>query len=367
MIMNCQIFSDFPDHRVTGRCHYSISDLLTISLLTYLCGGEDYVDMSEFARLRAREFGLLGGNVTSPSPDTFERLMSAVDPAELDRCLREHGKAFLAELDEKQIAIGGKMLRGSAPKARGKKGDYIMSAYVTENHLTVGQEALKGKENEAKAIPRLLESLDVGGATVSIDAAGTQVEIAEAILGRDAHYFLAVKDNQPSLHEAAIDAFLYGKVSDTSTEMECGLGRIEERTCRIAGAENIEDGEVRGRWPGLRTIVEVTSRVTSGESVITSVRHYISDEDYPKAAYYAMLARGHWEIENQLHWHLDVTFHEDACRARKGFAAQNLSTVRKLALQILKAHNDKKSIRKRIFSAALSQHYLFDVLLNAKI
>ena len=173
--------------------------------------------------------------------------------------------------------------------------------------------------------------------------------------------------DQPSLHEAVIDAFLYGKVSDTSTEMECDHGRIEERTCRIAGAENIEDGEVRGRWPGLRTIVEVTSRVTSGESVTTSVRHYISDEDYPKAAYYAMLARGHWGIENQLHWHLDVTFHEDACRARKGFASQNLSTVRKLALQILKAHNDKKSIRKRIFSAALSQHYLFDVLLNAKI
>ena len=246
--MNCQIFADFPDHRVTGRCHYSISDLLTISLLTYLCGGEDYVDMSEFAHLRAREFGLLGGSETSPSPDTFERLMSAVDPAELDRCLREHGKAFLAELNEKQIAIDGKRLRGSAPKARGKNGDYIMSAYVTENHLTVGQEALKGKENEAKAIPRLLESLDVGGATVSIDAAGTQVEIAEAILGRDAHYFLAVKDNQPSLHEAVIDAFLYGKVSDTSTEMECDHGRIEERTCRIAGAEKCAaDGRGSGR------------------------------------------------------------------------------------------------------------------------
>ena len=254
MIMNCQIFADFPDHRVTGRCHYSISDLLTIALLTYLCGGEDYVDMSEFAHLRARKFGLLGGNETSPSPDTFERLMSAVDPAELDRCLREHGKAFL-----------------------------------------------------------------------------------------------------------------YGKVSDTSTEMEGDHGRIEERTCRISGAENIEDEDVRGRWPGLRTIVEVTSRVTSGESVTTSVRHYISDEDYPKAAYYAMLARGHWGIENQLHWHLDVTFHEDACRARKGFAAQNLSTVRKLALQIVKSHNDKKSIRKRIFRAALSQDYLFDMLLNAKI
>lgn len=98
MIMNCQIFANFPDHRVTGRCHYSISDLLTIALLTYLCGEEDYVDMSEFAQRRAREFGLLGGVETSPSPDTFERLMSAVDPVELDRCLREHGKAFLADL-----------------------------------------------------------------------------------------------------------------------------------------------------------------------------------------------------------------------------------------------------------------------------
>ena len=367
MIMNCQIFANFPDHRVTGRCHYSISDLLAIALLTYLCGGEDYVDMSEFAHLRARDFGLLGDNGSTPSPDTFERLMSAVDPVELDICLREHGKAFLADLNEKQIAIDGKRLRGANPKGRGKNGDYIMSAYVTENHLLVGQEVLEGKENEMKAIPRLLESLDAKGATVSIDAAGTQVEIAEAILGREAHYFLAVKDNQPSLHEAVTDAFLYGKVSDTSTEMDGDHGRIEERTCRISGAENIEDEDVRGRWPGLRTIVEVTSRVTSGESVTTSVRHYISDEDYPKAAYYAMLARGHWGIENQLHWHLDVTFHEDACRARKGFAAQNLSTVRKLALQIVKSHNDKKSIRKRIFRAALSQDYLFDMLLNAKI
>ena len=239
--------------------------------------------------------------------------MSAVDPAELDRCLREHGKAFLAELDEKQIAIDGKMLRGSAPEGQGQEGG-LHNERVRHGESPYGRSGGSegGRRTKRRRYPRLLESLDVGGATVSIDAAGTQVEIAEAILGRDAHYFLAVKDNQPSLHEAVIDAFLYGKVSDTSTEMECDHGRIEERTCRIAGAENIEDGEVRGRWPGLRTIVEVTSRVTSGESVTTSVRHYISDEDYPKAAYYAMLARWHWGIENQLHWHLDVTFHEDA-------------------------------------------------------
>ena len=104
------------------------------------------------------------------------------------------------------------------------------------------------------------------------------------------------------------------------------------------------------------------STVTAGDETVTSVIHYISDEDYPKAAYYAMLARGHWG----LHCHLDVTSHEDACRSRKGFSTQNLSTLRKMALQIVKSHNDKKSIRKRLFRAALSQEYLRDLLLNAQ-
>lgn len=365
--MTYQIFADFPDHRVTGRCCYSISDLLTIALLTYLCGGEDYVDMSEFARMRARDFGLLADNDLSPSPDTFERLMAAVSPDELDRCLKEHGKAFLSSLNEKQIAIDGKKLRGTNPKANGKKGDYIMSAYVTENHLLVGQESLTDKENEIKAIPRLIGKLDIEGATVSIDAAGTQVEIANLIVNKNAHYFLAVKDNQKSLHESVRDAFLYGKPSDSSTEMECDHGRIEERICRIAGSDRIEDESVKSRWPEMKTIVEITSTVTIGSETTTSVRHYISDEDYPKAAYYAMLARGHWGIENQLHWHLDVTFREDACRARKGYSALNLSTVRKLALQIAKSHNDKRSIRKKLFRAALSQDYLREMLASAEI
>ena len=329
--MKCQIFADFPDHRVTGRCYYSISDLLTIALLTYLCGGEDYVDMREFAQFRAREFGLLSENGRSPSPDTFERLMAAVSPEELDRCLREHGRSFLSDLTEKQIAIDGKQLRGSRPKARGSKGDYIMNAYVTENHLLVGQEALMDKENEIVAIPRLVERLDAEGATISIDAAGIQVEIVETILGKKAHYFLAVKDNQLALHEAVRDAFLYGRVSDTSAEMEADHGRIEERTCRIAGAENMEDTDVRGRWPGLRTIVEVTSRVTSGDSVTTSVRHYISDEDYPKAAYYAMLAREYRGIENQLHWYLDVTFHEDAVTGNQEYIKIGNEATSKIA------------------------------------
>lgn len=367
MATTYQIFADFPDHRVTGRCIYSISDLLTISLLTYLCGGEDYVDMSEFAHVRARDFNLLTDNDTSPSPDTFERLMSAVCPEELRRCLSEHGRSFLSSLGEKQVAIDGKKLRGASPRTNGTRGDYILSAYVTENHLLVGQESVTDKENEIPAIPRLLDRLDIEGAVVSIDAAGTQTAIAERILEGNAHYFLAVKDNQPSLREAVRYAFRCGSVTDTSSEMETGHGRVEERVCRIASAASMEDEAVLSRWPGVRTVVEVTSTVTTPEGAASSVRHYISDEDHPRAAYYAMLARGHWGIENQLHWHLDVTFKEDACRARKGFAAQNLSTVRKLALQIAKAHSDNRSIRKRLFRASLSQDYLLELLRGARI
>jgi len=147
-----EIFMSVPDHRVTGRCTYTLADLLTIALLTYICGGEDYVDMSHFACMWARDFGLLSGTAQSPSPDTFERLMSAVEPCEIERCLIEHGRRFLDSLAEKQIVIDGKKLRGTYPKSRGTKGDYLMNAYVSENHIMIGQLQLKDKENEIVAI-----------------------------------------------------------------------------------------------------------------------------------------------------------------------------------------------------------------------
>ena len=362
-----EIFMTVPDHRVTGRCTYALSDLLTIALLTYICGGEDYVDMSEFAYYRARDFGLLADRPDrSPSPDTFERLMSAVDPDEIEKCLIEHGRKFIDTLAEKQIVIDGKKLRGTSPKQRGTKGDYIMNAYVSENHIVLGQLRLKDKENEIVAIPQLLEKLDIEGAIISIDAIGTQVNIVQNILDKNAHYFLAVKENQGALNEQVIDAFRYNKPIDSATLMDADHGRIETRDCRILNADTIEDKDVLARWPGLRTLVEVTSSIDYGDHTATTVRRYISDENYPKAAYFNMLARGHWSIENQLHWNLDVTFLEDACRARKGYAALNLSTLRKLALQIIKEHVDKSSLKKRRFKASLSNDYLTDMLLNAK-
>lgn len=184
------IFSSIPDRRVTGRCTYPLSDLLTIALLTYLCGGEDYVDMSEFANERARDFGLLEGCLSSPSPDTFERLMSAVEPSEIERCLKEYVRKFLDTLPEKQVILDGKKLRGVSPKSHGTCGDYLLNAFVSENHLFVGHVRLKDKENEITAIPQLLDKIDVEDAVVSIDAIGTQRSIVDKIIERKGHYFL---------------------------------------------------------------------------------------------------------------------------------------------------------------------------------
>lgn len=362
-----EIFMTVLDHRVTGRCTYKLTDLLTIALLTYICGGEGYVDMSTFARIRARDFDLLTYTDQSPSSDTFERLMSAVNPDEIERCLIEYGRQFLDSLAEKHVAIDGKRLRGTSPKSKGTKGDHLMNAFVSENHMMIGQLRLKDKENEIVAIPKLIEKLDIEGAVVSIDAIGTQVNIAQDIINRKAHYFLAVKNNQGALGEAVKDAFRYNKPIDTAVQMDADHGRIETRSCRILDAGSIEDKDVVSRWPKMKTIVEITSTVDHGDHVVESTRRYISDEDFPKAAYFNMLARSHRSIENQLHWNLDVTFKEDACRARKGFAAQNLSAIRKLALQIIQSQNDKHSIRKRRFRAALSQDYLLELLRNAKI
>jgi len=365
------LFQSIRDHRVENRCTYRLDELLTIALLTYLCGGEDYVDMESFAETRARQWGLLQNNVTSPSQDTFERLMKSVEPKEIERCLITYGKQFLDTVCEKQIAIDGKKLRGTQPTSKGTEGDHILNAFISENQIVIGQLAIGDKENEITAIPEMLDKIDIRDATVTIDAIGTQVGIARKIVDKGGHYLLPVKQNQKLTYEAIDDAFrFYGsKESRIYEEKNVGHDRIEKRTCRILSAERIEDEQIKGRWAGLKTVVEITSKVCyNGDDVITK-RLYISDEDNTNAKYYYMLARGHWAIENNLHWHLDVTFNEDKSRVRTGYAPQNLSMIRKLALQIIKNHEEsgkkKRSLKKKLFMAAMNPDYLLQIIKNA--
>lgn len=361
------IFDGIKDPRKIDQCTYELGDLLAVAFLTYLSKREDYADMALFARHQARDFGLFPYTDKSPSCDTFERLFAVLKTEFLERAVIEQGKRIMDMLNEKQIAIDGKKQCGTAPKEKGPKGDYLLNAYVAENSLFIGQEKLCDKENEISAIPRLLDRLEIAGSIISIDAIGTQVNIADMIVAKGGHYFLAVKENQGALLSEIKDVIRYHKPFSTHSETEKEHARVETRTVSVFSAELMEDKEIQRRWRNLKTIVKVeahTVHVSDSGRETTQTRYYISDEDFPSAAYYGGLARGHWAVENGLHWHLDVTFREDDCRARKNNAAQNLSLLRKLVLQIAKATDDKLSLRKRLVRASMDKDYLRTLLNN---
>jgi predicted transposase YbfD/YdcC len=315
--------------------------------------------MHIFARERGKSLsGLLLLPNGTPSADTFERVFKRICPAELEACLLAYGQRILSDLAEKQVVIDGKKQRGASPTKRGNEGLYLLNVWVSENRFCVAQKKVEDKSNEIKAIPEALESIDITGAVVTIDAMGTQREIAERIVERGGHYMLALKNNQKSLLEDVECAFRTHSGYDAEQTLDADHGRIETRKCSILPARDFLLAENIGVWCNLRTIIKVEATRELQGKTTNETRYYISDEAEPKAAYFNALVRGHWSIENQLHWHLDVTFREDACRVRAGYASQNLSIVRKMALHIVAEAKDGLSVRKRLYKAALDTDYL---------
>jgi predicted transposase YbfD/YdcC len=352
-------FSEVKDPRVVGRCAHLLSDLLTIAICTYLTGGTDYQDMYLFGKERGKELSdILQLPNGAPSADTYERLFRHLEPDALGQCLTQYGKNILSSLAEKQIALDGKKLKGASPTSKGNAGCYLLNAWVSENRMCVWQAKVDGKTNEITAIPNVLSSLDIEDAIISIDAIGTQTAIATQIRKQKGHYLLSVKKNQDQLLEDITCAFKVHQGYDCVEETEKDHGRIDTRRCSILPAKDFLLPEHLQAWTDLTTLVRVeVCRDIKGVRT-AETRYYISDENIPKASYYRALVRGHWGIENQLHWHLDVTFGEDDCRARSGNAPQNLSAVRKLALQIIARASDKLSLKKRIYKAALDLGYM---------
>lgn len=352
-------FSGITDPRVEGRCLHPLSDLLLIALCVYLTGGSDYQDMHTFAKERGDKLsGFLKLPNGVPSPDTFERVFKRLAPTSLQDCLIHYGRDILGCLSEKQIVLDGKKLKGASPTSKGNKGLYILNAWVSENRFCVGQSKVEDKSNEITAIPEVLSSIDITDSVVSIDAMGTQKEIADQIVEQSGHYFLSVKGNQKGLLEDIECAFKTHQGYNRFEEVEKGHGRIETRRCSILSAKDFLLEENVEVWKNISTLIRIdTCREIKGEHY-QETRYYISDEDCGQASYYNALARGHWSIENQLHWHLDVTFREDDCRVREGNSPVNLSTIRKFALQIISNANDKLSLKKRQYKAALDIGYM---------
>ena len=315
--------------------------------------------MSIFAKERGFNLSpLLQLPSGAPSPDTFERVFQRINPEALQSCLRLYGLEILETLEEKQIILDGKKLKGVSPKSKGNNGAYIMNAWVSENYFCIAEQRIEDKTNEITAIPLILDSLDVSDAVVSIDAIGTQTKIASQIRKQKGHYFLFVKGNQNNLLEDIEYAFRSNAGLDSFEELDYGHGRIETRKCSILLAQDYLLEENYRAWKDINMLVRIeASREVCG--IITQeTRYYISDETLRSASYYNSLARGHWGIENNLHWHLDVTFGEDRCRARNGYAPENLATIRKLALQIISNAKDKLSFKKRLYKAALDEDYI---------
>jgi predicted transposase YbfD/YdcC len=315
--------------------------------------------MHLFAKERGTQLsGILQLPNGAPSADTFERIFQRMDTSSLQTCLTKYGQEIINILAEKQIVLDGKKLKGVSPTSKGNRGLYLMNAWVSENRFCICQEKVEDKSNEITVIPKVLDSLDITDSVVTIDAMGTQTKIAGKIVSKGGHYLLSVKENQKELFEDIACAFRTNSGYHITEEIEKDHGRIETRKCSILPAQVFLLEDNLQAWENINTLVKIESKREIKGSTHEETRYYISDEKGEPASYYQALVRGHWGIENQLHWHLDVTFKEDTCRARKGFSPQNLSVIRKLALQIISNAKDKFSLKKRLYRAALDIKYM---------
>jgi predicted transposase YbfD/YdcC len=358
------IFGNVEDPRSHINQLHDLVDILLIGIISVICGAETWKQMSEFANSKDdffRKFLSLKNGL--PSEDTINRVFSSIDSDQFENCFIEWVNS-ISELSKGQvIAIDGKTLRGA--KSKGKKSPvHMVSAWANENNLVLGQIKVHEKSNEITAIPELLDKLMIQGNIITIDAMGTQTDIAEKIVKNGADYILAVKENQKQLLEEVIDEFKFSKDVEIDTNIDMGHGRIETRKCSVVSnflfIENQND-----KWKKLNQIIKIESIrefKNSNKPTEKATRYYISSLEN-SAHQYQKNIRSHWGIENKLHWTLDVGFSEDASRKRTGNAAQNYSVLLKIALNLLRNEkSEKQGIAGKRLKAAWNEKYLLKVL-----
>jgi predicted transposase YbfD/YdcC len=323
------------DPRVSRNRQHKLVDILVIALCGFLAGCEGWVDVELFGLSKRRwleKFLELPNGI--PSHDTFGRVFAMLDPEQLTQVLRQFVQAAVGSLDGETVAIDGKTLRRSGESTTGKDALHLVSAWATQHGVVLGQVPTANHSNEITAIPVLLRLLDLRGATVTIDAMGCQKEIARQVCAQGGDYILAVKDNQKGLHEAIEFQLGCGRSQVTRTKLKTSEkkhGRMEHRTYTVMTAPTA----VTRHWPDARSIVRVSREFYSERRRTKEVREFISSLP-PEVENLAAKIRGHWSIENSLHWSLDVTFNEDQSRIRQGHAARNAALLRRLTLSILK-------------------------------
>jgi predicted transposase YbfD/YdcC len=357
------LFSSVIDPRKPGLVKYKLSDLLFIALCTLLSNGEDFEDMASFAIEREEWLSnWLTVPGSTPSHATFNRIFQKIDPQSLTKCLAEDGQRLIDHVKNQLINIDGKKQKGSAPKSRGNHGLFILNAWVGEHGVCIGQTKVVDKSNEITAIPELLDQLELSGNIVSIDAVGCQHKIADQIVAAEADYVLAIKGNQGDLFEEVQEAFDYGTISAHDEQWEYDHGRYEVRHCTVMPAAGYLSPKFASKWSSIKQLVRVEAQRTINDVTSSQTRYYLTSSATFTAEKLNGLVRGHWSIENQLHWHLDVTFDEDGNRARTGHAPVNLSILRKMALHRVKQDKSKLSQKKRRFKASMNVDFLSSLI-----
>lgn len=358
-------FSALEDPRQAWKVVYPLDEVLLLVLCAVLSGADDFVEIADWGRMRLgflRRFRPFAEGIASH--DTLNDVFNALDGDQFQACFVAWVEG-LRETEDEIIAIDGKTSRRTGDRRNGRDPLHLVSAWASGQRLVLGQQAVAEASNEIVAIPALLEKLAIGGALVTIDAIGCQRDIAEQISDAGGDYLLALKTNQPALYDDVrffFDDAHEREQLDYHQTVDGEHGRIEVRRHWVAtDVAWLKDAH---RWPALGAVAMVEAeREVDGKTTV-SRRFYISSAPLD-AKRLAAAVRAHWTIENRLHWVMDVVFHDDLCRLRTGHAPRNMATVRHIALNLIKAANDKASIKVRRKKAAWSVDYLETIIRHA--
>lgn len=355
-------FSQLPDPRPGKNKRHKFTDIIVLSVLAVICGAESYDSIEEFGKARISFLKhVLQLPHGIPSHDTINRVISMLKPEQFEKVFAQwSGSLKNLSLENDVISIDGKTVRGSKDSFHSKSAIHIVSAWSSQNSLVLGQRKVDGKSNEITAIPELFDMLELRGCIVTIDAMGTQTEIAQKIIDNNADYILALKGNQSYLKQD-VESLCRRSIPDSENEtVEKGHGRIESRKCEVYKKINLL--EDKDKWLDFKSVIKVNSQREIGEKITSETRYYISSLDH-NAEDFNKYIRQHWGIENNLHWTLDMTFREDEQRKRIKYAAQNFAVIRKIALNLLKKEESKKlSLRTKRLKAGWDNDFLLKIL-----
>lgn len=362
-------FSPIPDHRQQSKVEHKLHDILLTLVVGVICGADGWESIEEVAHNKIellKKYGSFENGI--PVHDTIARVVSSLEPQTIQSCFINWMKSAQEETHGEVIAIDGKTVRGSYDKKSKKSAIHMVSAFAANNGVVLGQVKTAEKSNEITAIPALLDLLDIKGSIITIDAMGCQKAITKKIRHKEADYVIAVKGNQGHLHQSIKDFFEICQSDKFKNvehayheEVDSGHGRIEVRRYWITDVlTSIND--LTSQWDGLVSVGMAESERHVDGKTSKEIRYFICSIE-ADAKTFGNAVRKHWSIENQLHWVLDVSFNEDLSRVRRSNAAENMSVIRHLVLNLLKLEKScKKGLKAKRFKAALDTDYADKVL-----